>query len=330
MRRRRAGWVAGALVAALWVAPGASAHPDAMLFDGALRLAPGEAVARPMALHFHRLVARWTFDGPAADGLWLLVVPAEVVGATGSAPEDAWFAAPLTGDGRLSHLIDCCRDVAYRHLLLVLRNDGPAPADVVLRAWAVHDDFAVVSARAEVGALEVPLALFILVGAAALTVAVRDRRRRDAGAAARGWALTVSAVLFAVATVTAAALGLAGALRYGGGLVDGMIAVLADVPVPGGLFGSRAAFLLALLLLAWVASIGAWSVAIGRGAHRSSRWALPLGAALAVVSLAGAVAMGWTYGGSSVPGALGVVLAAPLALSVGLLRGSAAKKPSGS
>lgn len=319
---RTAGMIA-ALIAALLVAPRANAHPDALLVDGDLRLAPGEAVVRPMALHFHRLVASWTVVGSAAEGLWLLVVPAEVVGASGSAPEDAWLAVPLAGEGRLSRLIDCCLGEAYRHLLLVVRNDGDAPVALELRAWAMHDEFAVVAARAEPGALEVPLALFALAGLAALTAAGRDRRRRGGSRAPRAGALTASATLFVAACAAAAALGLAGALRYGAGPVTGMIAVLADVPVPGGPFGSRAAFLLGVLLLAWLAAIGAWVVAVRQGAHRRSRWALPLGAALAGVSLAGGVAMGWTYDASAVPAALGIVLAAPLAVSTWLLRGPA-------
>lgn len=318
--RRRLGWTAFALAAALFVVPPALAHPDVMLHDGPLRLAPGEVVVRPMALHFHRLVARWAVHGPAAEGLWLLVVPAETAGASASAPEDTWFAAPLVGHGRLSHLIDCCMDVAYRHLLLVLRNDGEATVTLDLRAWAMHDEFAVVSARAEQGAVEVPLALFALLGAASLAAVARDRRRLDRAVAPRGWALTASANLFVTALATAAALGFAGASRYGGGPVDGMIAVLADVPLPGGPFGSRAALLLGVLLLAWLAAIGAWVLAVGQGAHRRSRWALPLGAALAVASLAGGLAMSWTYAGSVVPAALAVALATPVAMSAWLLQ----------
>jgi len=322
-RRSRAGWTAFALAAALLVVPPALAHPDVMLHDGPLRLAPGEVVVRPMALHFHRLVARWAVHGPATEGLWLLVVPAETVGASASAPEDAWFAAPLFGDGRLSQLIDCCMDVSYRHLLLVLRNDGDVTVALDLRAWAMHDEFAVVSARAEQGAVEVPLALFALLGFASLAAAARDRRRLDGAVVPRGWALTASAGLFAAALATAAALGFAGAVRYGGGPVDGMIAVLADVPLPGGPFGSRAALLLGVLLLAWLAAIGAWVLAVGQGAHRRSRWALPLGTVLAFVSLAGGIAMSWTYGGSVVPAALGLVLATPVAVSAWRLRAAA-------
>lgn len=325
--RSRALLVAGGLLACQLAALPAGAHPDAGLFDETLRLAPGEAVVRPMALHFHRIVASWTPDGRDADDLWLLVVPAEAPGATAWAREDAWFAARLAGPGRLSHLVDCCLDVPYRHLLLVVRNDGDTPATVALRAWAVHDEFAVVAARAEPGALEVPLGLFAALGVAALAVAGRDRRRFGAPRSPRGRALAWSASLFAAALVTAALLGFVGAGRYGGGPVDGMIAVLADLPLPAGPFGSRAAFLLGLLLLAWSAAVGAWVVAIAQGAHRHVAQALPLGVALAVVTAAGGVAMGWTYGGSPVPGLLGVALAGPLLGSVLLLRRGARATP---
>ena len=308
------------LIATSWT----YAHPDAQLFDESVRLAPGEAVVRPMAVHFHRLVATWAVDDPVGKELWLLVVPAEERDAVDAAPADAWFAARLEGDGRMSHLIACCDGIAYRHLLLVVRNDGEEPVDVALRAWAVHDDFAVVAARAEAGAVEVPLALFTLVGAGAVTAAVRDRRRRDTSVRPRGRALAWSAALFGAAMVMAAGLGVAGALRYGAGPIDGMIAILADVPVPGGLFGSRAAFVLAALLLIWVAAIAAWVVAVRQGAHRRSRWVVPMGAALALVSLVGGLAMSWTYGGSLVPVVLAIALSTPLAVSAWLLRGTGA------
>jgi hypothetical protein len=325
--RSRALLVAGGLLACQLAGPRTHAHPDARIFDETLHLAPGEAVVRPMALHFHRLVATWTSDRPDADGLWLLVVPAEAPGAAAWAPEDAWFAARLAGPGRLSHLVDCCLHVPYRHLLLVVRNDGATPAALDLRAWAVHDEFAVVAARAEPGAVEVPLALFAALGAVAVAVAVRARGRFGAPGPPRGRALTWSAGLFAAALGMAATLGVAGTLRYGGGPIDGLIAVLVDLPVPAGPFGSRAAFLLGVLLLAWLAAIGAWVLAVGQGAHRHAPWAVPLGGALAIVSLAGGIAMAWTYGGSLVPAALGVVLAGPLAGSALLLRGVALAAP---
>ena len=328
----RAVRLAAALLVLLPASPWARAHPDAMLFDGTLRLEPGEAVTRPMALHFHRLVASWTVDewatdDPAADGLWLLVVPAEAAGAARLPHAEAWFAARLAGEGRLSHLIDCCLGIDYRHLLWVVRNDGDAPVGLDLRSWALHDEFAVVAARAEAGALEVPLALFAGLGVAALLVALRERRRaagsRPRGSATGANALRLAALLLAASVAAAALLGGTGALRYGSGPVDGMIAVLADLAVPGGPFGSRAAFLLAWLLLAWVAAIAAWIVAVDQGAHLRSRWALPLGAALAAVSLAGGVAMAVTYDGSLVPAALGLVLGAPLAVTVWQVRQSA-------
>ena len=348
---RRWPWAVRLAAAVFVLLPASSwarAHPDARLFDGTLSLDPGEAVTRPMALHFHRLVASWTVDDRAtddlagddragddraADGLWLLVVPAEAPGAARIAPAEAWFAAPLAGEGRLSHLIDCCLGIDYRHFLWVVRNDGDAPAGLRLRAWALHDEFAVVAARAESGALEVPLVLFAGLGAAALFVASRERRRaaasRPRGSATATNALRLAALLLAMSVAAASLLGSAGGLRYGGGPVDGMIAVLADLAVPGGPFGSRAAFLLAWLLLAHMAAIAAWIVAVDRGAHLRSRWAPPLGAVLAAVSLGGGVAMAVTYDNSLVPAALGLVLGAPLAVTVWQVRKSASSAASG-
>jgi hypothetical protein len=322
---RRASAIAALCLAALG-GLGAHAHPDVMLVGGErLRLEPGQAVVRPMGVHFHRLVARWSVADPTAEGPWLLVVPAEAERAAEVAPEDAWFAARLDGGGRLQHLIDCCLGVDERHLLLILRHDGPAPVDLDLHASALHDEFAVVARRAEAGALEVPLTLFAALGVAALLVLARDRRRAGGPSTARPRAAAVAAhvaaALLVASLASALLLGGAGALRYGGGLTHGLIAVLADLPVPGGLFGSRAAFLLAWLLLAWVAAIAAWIVAVAAGAHlRSSRRIRVLGGALASISLGGALAMAAAYDGSLVPAVLGLVLAGPLAVTAGGIR----------
>jgi hypothetical protein len=55
---RRASAIAALCLAALG-GLGAHAHPDVMLVGGErLRLEPGQAVVRPMGVHFHRLVAR--------------------------------------------------------------------------------------------------------------------------------------------------------------------------------------------------------------------------------------------------------------------------------
>jgi hypothetical protein len=190
---------------------------------------------------------------------------------------------------------------------------------VDLRAWLVHDEFAVVVQRAEPGALEVPLALFLALGVSATTVSARGRRRRidvvgGAGARSPGaLPLAWSAGVFVWACALAAGLAVAGIARYGTGPIDGLIAIMADVPVPGGPFGSRAATVMGVLMLAWMASIGLWVRAVHAGAHVWSRWTARLGLGLAAVSLAAGVAMGWTYGAWAVPLGLALVLAVPLA-----------------
>jgi hypothetical protein len=168
--------------------------------------------------------------------------------------------------------------------------------------------------------LEVPGALFLGLGVAALVVGGRTRRRTLAapgsaggsearGARAMGW----SAALFVAALLGALTLGTAGAVRYGAGLVTGMVAIMADLPVPGGPFGSRAAMVMGILLLTWIGAVALWIVAV-RGAR--PRGSVALGAALCVVHLAGGVALGGTYGLWTVPLGLAIALVAPLAAAV--------------
>jgi hypothetical protein len=302
-------------VSLLALAPFAAAHPDAALFDGPLRLAAGEGVSAPMDVHYHRLVA--TYRVESAGPVTLEVVAgADASGATA-------YRAALEGGGRLHHLIECCDDAAFTDYTLVIRNDGAEPARLDLHAWIVHDEFAVVSRAAEVGAVEVPGLMFLGLGIGALVATRGIRRRRRAPAdgassdnlAARrafGWSLA----MLITALVTALTLGAAGAVRYGTNVVVGLMAIMADVPVPGGLFGSRAAFLMGLLLLAWIVSVWLWIVAVRRWNGRSNGSLLALGVALAALHLAGGVAMAWAYGEWLVPVGLGLVLAVPLLVSV--------------
>jgi hypothetical protein len=301
-------------VVTLAAAPALS-HPDETVAEATLRLSPGDVVAFPVSVHYHRLAATYRVEPPGVSGPTLLVVGEEATGV------DAIVATSLTGAGGLHHLIACCLGVGYSEVRLVVRHDGPLPVHLELRAWAVHDDFAVVTHRAEPGALEVPLAAFLGLGFAAVRVAARERRRRGPAtgpaddrraAVVFGWSLG----LFAWASAAALALAVAGAVRYGAGPIDGMIAVLADVPVPGGPFGSRGATMMGLLLLAWTGSIALWIWSVRLGAHLRSPWPLRLGLALAAVSLAGGLALGWTYGRWAVPVGLGLVLAVPLGVAV--------------
>jgi hypothetical protein len=302
--------------AGLLLAPGARAHADVPIVDTTLHLAPGEAFEVPLTLHFHRLVARYRVHDRETHGVTLTVVRSV---AMPPAEGDVLVAVPLRGSGRLSRLIDCCIGVDYADVVLVVRHEGAAPLTVDLRAWAVHDEFAVVAARAEAGALEVPLALFGGLGAVALWTARRTRRRPAAAWRALPATFRGSVASFVAAIAIALLLGVAGAVRYGSGPIDGMIAVMADLPIPGGPFGSRAALLLGVLLLMWVTSIGLWIASVALGAPRGSPWPARFGVVLAGASLAGGLAMSAAYAFSLVPVLLGSVLAVPLAVSARLV-----------
>lgn len=315
--RRRLASAFGLLLVLAGVAT-AGAHADVPLVDGTLALAPGASHVVPLALHYHRIVARYAVEPATATGVTLFVRRSDPTRAAGPVPSGGGvlYGKALRGEGRNSQLIACCDGVAYAPMELELRNDGDAPVTLDVRAWAVHDEFAVLVARAEPGALEAPLALFAGLGVAAAALVRRERRRlvrsrhAHAGLPATFWG---SAGLAATGVLVVAALGVAGALRYGGGPVDGLIAIMADVPVPGGPFGSRAALLLGVLLLAWVAAVALWLACLHQGAHRASPWPARLGVALAFVSLGGGLALVWTYGLAWSPVLLGTVLAAPLA-----------------
>lgn len=308
----------------LGVAATALAHPDERVVDATLRLAPGQVVSIPMAVHFHRLVATYRVHTTDASDLTLHVFGADTE-PTGDVTTagGAWrLVTRLQGEGSLHHLIDCCLGIDHAAFTLWVRNDGAEVAVLDLRAWLVHDEFAVVVQRAEAGALEVPLVAFLALGLSASMVSMRQRRLGGGGTFTRSGALPPGSLalgwsvgLFGWACSLALALGVAGAGRYGTGLIDGVIAIMADVPVPGGPFGSRAAAVMGVLLLAWMASIGLWIRAVHLGAHLRSPWPARHAMALALVSLGVGVAMGWTYGGWSVPVGLGLVLAVPLVWS---------------
>lgn len=312
------------MVVALF-ASGAGAHADIPLVDGRVRVEPGVAYELPMSLHFHRLVGRYRVEGDGAPALALYVVRGHPeLGASGTGDvhpppaADVLVGMPLGDEGAINRLVPCCLGEAYADLSLVVRHDGAEPVGLDLRVWAVHDEFAVVARRAEPGALEVPLVLFLALGAAVLATTNRVLRRAPGEAREPDrwrFALRVSGTLWAVACAAGGALALVGVVRYGGGPIAGTLAVLADLDVPGGPFGSRAATLLGVLLLAWCTGIASWSVAVGRGAHRASPWAVHLGTAFVLASAATGLAMAWTYDGAWVPLLLAAVLAVPLGLA---------------
>ena len=300
-------------------------HPDIRVADETFRLEPGDARAFPMAVHYHRLVGTLDIGGGSPDDVRVLVVDEAVWRAEGDdvPVSQAEFAAMEHETGVLNHLLRCC-DAGYSDYRLIVRNEGMNAMQVDLRAWAVHDDFAVVVDRAETGAFGVPATLFSVLSISALAVVARRRRSngvalhesseierppRRSGTADASDALTWSAAIAGIAVVLAVALGLTGALRYATDPVTGMMSVLADVPVPGGPFGSRAAMVMGVLLLAWCIAIGTWIRAAATARRGPVR---AVGVALGAISLAGGLAMGIAYGSLLVPGVLGLILGVPL------------------
>jgi hypothetical protein len=278
-----------------------------------------------MSLHYHRLVARYDASG---GPIVLEVVPG---GAGEASPV---VRRELVGSGRLHALVACCLDAGYSPYWLVLRNEGSGTVQLQLRAWLVHDEYAVVAEAAEPGAVEVPGGLFALLGSWALLAVARRRGLTSGGgrharaAASFRRAMRASLLAASIASLVALALGVAGAVRYGTDPIVGMMAIMADLPVPGGLFGSRAAFLLALVMLTWSGAFVLWIVAAARAETRAERRRLALlGIALAGTHLAGSLAMTLAYG-AVVPVALGLVLALPFGAACALLlrtpRGAAA------
>jgi hypothetical protein len=329
-----------ACVALLLTTAVVHAHPDEPVVDATLRLAPGEIVAIPMAVHYHRLVARYRTHPADAPGATLRVIPAgsTPAGDAVAGGAAAGFEARLGGAGRLHHLIDCCLardDAAYE---LWLSNEGGAPLELDVRAWLVHDEFAVIAHRAEPGALEAPLMIFLGLGGAALLATSRRRQRhREPGGAAGGATRARGSLAFAwsfgsfvAACVMALGLGVAGMARYGTGLAAGSMAIMADVPLPGGPFGSRGSVAMGVLLLVWMASLALWTLAIHRGAHLRSPWPVRMVLAVAAVGLIAAVTVGWDYGRWAVPLGLGAVLVLPLSVSARwLMRLEAGTRPGG-
>jgi hypothetical protein len=297
------------------LAGSATAHPDLPLLNERVRLEPEGSLVVRTALHYHRLVARYHMAEPSDGVVALRVVRGDDVSSASATPfepdpADVLLDEALTGSGVVNRLVPCCLDVAWQSVVVELRNDGTVPVTLDLRLWAVHDEFAVVSLRAEDGAATIPLALFGLLGGAGL---VAGRRREGGqGPASRPWG-RIASTLFVTAGVAALALAVTGMARYGGGPSDGLVAIVADLPVPGSVFGSRAATVMSVLMVAWLGAIGAWFAAARHHESGDGPGLAVLGAALATVTLASAAVMSVSYGGSWVPVAQGLVLAVPVA-----------------
>lgn len=298
------------LVAALAAGTGAAwAHPDLPIFDGAIRLAPGEALERLVPLHYHRVVGRYRVSGAGATQVSFTLQNALASGGQAS------VLARREG-GRFNHLVSCCLGEDETPFRFRVRNEGPDEVEVTLFAFAAHDDLAVVTHRAEGGALEIPMMMFLGLGVAAGLVSWRRRPlRARADDQSVPPALRFSMAAAVISSAGGLALAVAGMLRYGGGPLEGLIAAMADLPVSGGPYGSRDALVLGLVMLAWLAAIGAWVRALGVAGPRHARRVAYWGLFLAGVSLAMGVLVGWTYGSYPVPVALGVALGAPLLMA---------------
>lgn len=293
-------------------------HADFRVADATFTLAPGEERTFPMSVHYHRLVGRFDVAGAEQAAVKFIVLDGATwasEGATASS-ELAEFVLPSEDAPVLNYLVRCCDDATYTPYMLVARNPGSAATTVDLYAWTVHDDFAVVVDRAENGAFGIPFVLFAALGALALGTAMRSRRGAGRNRRRVSKALRWSVGVALTAGVLALGLGIAGAMRYDTGLVVGLIAVLADLPVPGGPFGSRAAAVMGVLMLGWLGAVGAWIGSIPTGPRMP---VATVGALLGGVSLLGGVLLGSAYGALAVPLALGVVLGIPLMVAAWLV-----------
>lgn len=312
----------------------ALAHPDVPIVQDTLTLRPGVSVAYPMAIHYHRVVGRYRVQNARAHDVTFAILDegdyrnlGEASGATRP------VRRRLQADGgSFQHLVPCCLGTAYTPYRLLVRNDGKTPVSLDVRAWAVHDEFAVVVHRAEAGAAAAPAALFVVLlaatGRAMGALRARARRRAMPSAPVAGpvnpraaYALRWSTALFLGACVAALALGTAGAARYGAGPVDGMVAIMADLPLPGGPFGSRGATMMGVLLVAWIATHGTWLGAVHLGAGAPT---VRLGMAIGAVTLVAGAAMAWTYGAWMVPIGLAALLGLPVLVLAGVVRSAEA------
>ena len=286
------------------------------------------------------------YDATPTVTLLVLDEAAHLRSGEAALPEEAALAIEGAPDATVNHLLRCCDENVYSDYFLVVRNDGAEPIDVDLRMWNVHDDFAVVVDRAETGAFTIPLGIFLALAIAAGRAVRRERAGVRNSSAFAGTQTTLapslgdqrlplsfwlSLGLAAFACFVALSLAAFGASRYPAGLVDGMVAAMADLPVPAGPFGSRDALVMGVLLLAWSGAVACWVRSVSVGAARASRWPAALAIGIGIVTLIGGALMGWTYRSPVVPGTLGLVLGIPLiAAGLALLRPMKVQPPGSS
>jgi hypothetical protein len=276
MRRAVLAWAVVLMCAVVLAAPRpALAHGDGRLVAETLQLRPGGSVEFGAELHYHRLVGRFSADGP--------IVVTLVERDTGSVAVELGPDSDLT----VNRLVRCCDGRAWTPYVLVIGNRGDTAVTVAARATLVHDDLAVMVYRAESGTVE----SVVVMGGLWTWVLWRIRRRRLATTASRA-AATLGVLLGSV-------LGLAsyGALRYGAGSAPALLAGLADVPVlPFNPLVSRASLLVGAAMIGWAVAGARWA----KARTAMSRWGwMALGAVVvgAVVISAGAIATAYEVTG---------------------------------
>lgn len=283
--------------------PGVAAHSDVAV-EGVLALAPGASGSVPFDLHWHRIVGSVTSSGaPVA----VAIVDATTGEAHASLPPDDVHA--------LDVLVTCCPSGTWAPFRLVVTNAGASPAEVVVDARAMHDDFAVAAAQAESG-IPTTAAVLAAIGGA---YAWRARRRLDRPLAAEASrrALRRARVAWLVMASSGSVLALVGMLILPRGPFAGTVGALALLPRVPGFFGA-VAWLGVMTLVLWFVVVHHWTSAIGRDAH-GRRGVVVLGAVLTTGVLGLAATFAVERASWLVPVMFAVAFAAPVALVTGLV-----------
>lgn len=282
--------VVGAVLAVAATATAALAHGDANLADERLVLAPGEGVELREGLHYHRLAATVSADGPVVVEVRRLATD-EVVATAG--PDTAIA---------VNELVRCCPEAAWAEHAVVVRNPGTVPASADVRARLVHDDLAVMVDGAEDGT-RVSIVVLGLAWAALLWRAVR---RKDHDVPLRRAVRRLAVVAAGVVALAAW-----GTWRYGTGGAPALVAGLADVPVlPFNPIVSRATLLIAAVIVLWGRAGTAWA----RAADPATPAWWATGASLVGSTVVVAALVADAYGAAGAASGAAVAAGAPLLL----------------
>ena len=294
MRARR---VALALLLALLALSGAaSAHRNAQVAEGTLRIPAGGAVELPAELHHHRLV------GTVAAGDARALLAVRVLGPGG----DATLAGP-GASLRVNALVACCDDAPWSPHVVRIENRGARAVEAHASLALLHDGLSVAARDAETGAAASLLVIVAIPAALALAA-----MRRATPARPPAPALRLAAAALAGLALLAAALALPTMRDLGGGPASATIAVAARLPWLANPILTTQDLLMLLLLALWAAALLAWASALRRGGSRQALAALA--APLALLPALSASAWALEYGVLLVPLLAGAfAAAAPLA-----------------